>query len=438
MNHGMLSANKMMGTMIGRRRQMQDLREGKATAVLMPSLTVVKPQIKYVAFSYIGENKATGERETDDLVARLRMRQGSCVLGPFTEMDELWDARRGAGFKLGGIGDGEVRTMLKLWKRLYVYMFYPAEACDRVVWTCNAAHNCSWNKFVMCQREHDPRRRMWFYLKPLDVEAGRVTVETLPMDYTRALLTGDGGTQVRVREVLPEEIYRPTWVVMTARRRSDISQQELEALAEAARSKRLFATDATRAVLGDAKETCVRLLARGVDGGMDERMLHGLDRLERAMVQAEVVLTHAGGATVSDVAEAMGGVRLALGEYGWAMELSGVAREHIERAKEVWNAIKCLEARAGRAGDAGFSGGTGSAGGTGFSGGTGGRADAGFAGDAGFSGGTGRGRADSPGTLRRVLFGERLRGFPDALADAGGGRVDAEDGGREGLLEDRP
>ena len=101
----------------------------------------------------------------------------------------------------------------------------------------------------------------------------------------------------------------------------------------------MFATDATRAVLGDAKETCVRLLARGVDGGMDERMLHGLDRLERAMVQAEVVLTQAGGATVSDVAEAMGWVRLALGEYGWAMELSGVAREHIERAREH---IACL------------------------------------------------------------------------------------------------
>jgi len=356
MNHGMLSAHKMMGTMIGRRRQMQDLREGKATAVLMPSLTVVPAQIKYVAFHYSGTNKETGEVEAEDLVARLRRRPGSCVLGPFTDAQELWDARKGAGFKLGEVvRDGEVTAMLQLWKKLYVYMFYPAEPCDRIVWVVGPTMRncCSWNKFVLCQYENDPRQRVRFYLRPADgKEAGRrVTVEARPMDYARTLLTGDGGTQVRVREVPPDGIPWLVWVAMTARRVSDSSRQDSQERGDGESPERLFATDTTRAVLCDAKETCKKLVADGAAQGMDARMLHGLDRLECAMGRAESMLTQAGGATIPDVAEAMGGVRLALEEYAWAMELAGVAREHVDRARGVWQAIKCLEARAGGGAD---------------------------------------------------------------------------------------
>ena len=180
----MLNVNRMMGTMIGRRQQMQDIKDGKATCVLTGKYTTVRPGTKHVTF-HAGAACANNWPAQENLVARLRNRKGSCVMGPYTDADELLDASQdGHRFKLGtDVTREAVQAMLATKGRLYVYMFYPAHVCDDLMWNDTPPVDwMDWDHFVYCVRVGGPPRTMledWFY-------SIRETAGGLPVDTTAA------------------------------------------------------------------------------------------------------------------------------------------------------------------------------------------------------------------------------------------------------------
>ena len=396
----MLNVNRMMGTMIGRRQQMQDIKDGKATCVLTGKYTTVRPGTKHVTF-HAGAACANNWPAQENLVARLRNRKGSCVMGPYTDADELLDASQdGHRFKLGtDVTREAVQAMLATKGRLYVYMFYPAHVCDDLMWNDTPPVDwMDWDHFVYCVRVGGPPRTMledWFY--SIRETAGGLPVVTtaaaggLPagmpagtaaagmpagvsvlMDYAMALRTTTTNA-VDFRMValggladMPNEGEWNTMVeeLDSQRLREAVDASVLEAAALIGPESRawamgtpVYATEGTRSMLREAQAACARF-HQEAGGAMDEARLRAVATMERALHGIDMAMDIGGMA----LGGSLTGLLDALSEYGWAMRAAGIPSAEIDRVMTVWRAIETLQTRvltAARHGGGGYGGGGG-------------------------------------------------------------------------------
>jgi hypothetical protein len=372
----MLNVNKMMGTMIGRRRQMQDIKEGKATCVLKGKYTAVRPGTKHVTFhAGIGVRMATDWPAQENLVARLRMKDGSCVMGPFTDADEILRASKdGYRYKLGtGMTREVLRAMLARKGELYVYMFYPAEVCRDLVWNHSPTlEKVDWDYFVYCMRS-EQRTVVWFYSMKETAGALPVARASMVMDYASVLTTGSAEfSAVDFRAVagppgvLADMMPVSRWNAMNSRRlreavgsdgieeaavmgpvsrawaggvdRSDFQAGSQQAAREA-EAVPVYASETTRAMIREAQAACARFQREAAARGMDAGRLHAVATMERALDGIEAAMDIGGMA----LGGSLGGLLDALSEYGWAMEAAGIPRTEIERVQAVWRAIEALQ-----------------------------------------------------------------------------------------------
>lgn len=393
----MLNVNRMMGTMIGRRQQMQDIKDGKATCVLTGKYTTVRPGTKHVTF-HAGAACANNWPAQENLVARLRNRKGSCVMGPYTDADELLDASQdGHRFKLGtDVTREAVQAMLATKGRLYVYMFYPAHVCDDLMWNDTPPVDwMDWDHFVYCVRVGGPPRTMledWFYSiretagglpvvttaaaggLPAGMSAGMPTGVSVLMDYAMALTTTTTNA-VDFRMValggladMPNEGEWNTMVeeLDSQRLREAVDASVLEAATLIGPESRawamgtpVYATEGTRSMLREAQAACVRFHQEAVAGGaMDEARLRAVATMERALHGIDMAMDIGGMA----LGGSLTGLLDALSEYGWAMRAAGIPSVEIDRVMTVWRAIETLQTRvltAARHGGGGYGGGGG-------------------------------------------------------------------------------
>ena len=392
----MLNVNRMMGTMIGRRQQMQDIKDGKATCVLTGKYTTVRPGTKHVTF-HAGAACANNWPAQENLVARLRNRKGSCVMGPYTDADELLDASQdGHRFKLGtDVTREAVQAMLATKGRLYVYMFYPAHVCDDLMWNDTPPVDwMDWDHFVYCVRVGGPPRTMledWFYsiretaggraasamgglpagMPAGTTAAGMPTGVSVLMDYAMALRTTTTNA-VDFRMValggladMPNEGEWNTMVeeLDSQRLREAVDASVLEAAALIGPESRawamgtpVYATEGTRSMLREAQAACVRFHQEAVAGGaMDEARLRAVATMERALHGIDMAMDIGGMA----LGGSLTGLLDALSEYGWAMRAAGIPSAEIDRVMTVWRAIETLQTRvltAARHGGGGYGG----------------------------------------------------------------------------------
>ena len=393
----MLNANKMMGTMIGRRQQMQDIKDGKATCILKGKFTAVRPGTSHIAFHHhvgAGVRRATDWPAQENLVAHLRRLDGSCIVGPFMDADDLLrESKDGRRYKLGtGMTREVVQAMLALkGGRLWVYMFYPAEACPALVWNEDEGGAASslegWDYFVYNMRGERLSDDVWFYLRrqagsagsrlPLTMTTGPTTAATT-MNYATALVMGVGGAgavdfgAVGYRAVVLEDML-PTneWgsmddqqdavhasdgggmmmgagdgggVARAEARPVQVSLSMLEML-EATRVRTVveqpvFVSEAVQDMLRLTRERCEQLLQ--VDpGSMNAGLLGALRMMRGALVGMEVAVSMGGMA----IGGSLGDIMNALQQYQWAMEDAGNPAADIERVRVVWLALSSLHAR---------------------------------------------------------------------------------------------
>ena len=165
----MLKSTNIMGTVVGSHWQMQALKEGRMTCVLKTRFTEVKRWVRYVALHAGARVRKSGW--TEELVARLRKGEskGGCVLGPFKTAESVWKASRGGEeFRLG-MSFRELQLYMRSMKAgeegIYVYRFYPAEVCKRLVW--NDADNlaCADDWAAGFVRSRNARGGIRFYVK---------------------------------------------------------------------------------------------------------------------------------------------------------------------------------------------------------------------------------------------------------------------------------
>ena len=384
----MLNVNRMMGTMIGRRQQMQDIKDGKATCVLTGKYTTVRPGTKHVTF-HAGAACANNWPAQENLVARLRNRKGSCVMGPYTDADELLDASQdGHRFKLGtDVTREAVQAMLATKGRLYVYMFYPAHVCDDLMWNDTPPVDwMDWDHFVYCVRVGGPPRTMledWFYsiretagglpasMSAGTTAAGMPTGVSVLMDYAMALRTTTTTNAVDFRMValggladMPNEGEWNTMVeeLDSQRLREAVDASVLEAAALIGPESRawamgtpVYATEGTRSMLREAQAACARF-HQEAGGAMDEARLRAVATMERALHGIDMAMDIGGMA----LGGSLTGLLDALSEYGWAMRAAGIPSAEIDRVMTVWRAIETLQTRvltAARHGGGGYGGG---------------------------------------------------------------------------------
>jgi hypothetical protein len=353
----MLNVRKMMGTTIGRRRQMQDIKDGKATCVLKGKFTEVRPGTKHVAFhAGAGMRKATDWPAQENLVAHLRNWNGSCVMGPYTDADELLRASEGGyRFKLGtGVTREVLQAMLAKKRQLYVYMFYPAEVCKDLVWNdAPTLAKVDWDYFVYCMRSDQPTVE-WFY-SVKEKTGGMPVMEnasSVLMDYASVLATGAAGPgAVDFHAVAGSLLNMPVadWNVMDAvRLREAVDASVLDAAAMVGPESRawamgtpVYATESTRAMIREAQAACMRFQRDAVAGGIDEGRLRAVGTMGLALEGIEAAMD-AGGMALG---VSLSGLMTALSEYGWAMEEAGIPRADIDRVQTVWQAIEALQRR---------------------------------------------------------------------------------------------
>ena len=399
----MLNANKMMGTMIGRRQQMQDIKDGKATCILKGKFTPVRPGTSHIAFHHhagAGVRRVTDwpAQQEENLVAHLRRLDGSCIVGPFMDADDLLrESKDGRRYKLGtGMTREVVQAMLALkGGRLWVYMFYPAEACPALVWNEDegaASRLEGWDYFVYNMRGERLSDDVWFYLRrqagsagsrlPLTMTTGPTTAATT-MNYATALVMGVGGAgavdfgAVGYRAVVLEDML-PTneWgsmddqqdavnasdggggmmmgagggggVARAEARPVQVSLSMLEML-EATRMRTVveqpvFVSEAVQDMLRLTRERCEQLLqveAIRAGGGVHAGVLGALRMMRGALVGMEVAVSMGGMA----IGGSLGDIMNALQQYQWAMEDAGNPAADIERVRVVWLALSSLHAR---------------------------------------------------------------------------------------------
>ena len=392
----MLNANKMMGTMIGRRQQMQDIKDGKATCILKGKFTAVRPGTSHIAFHHhvgAGVRRATDwpAQQEENLVAHLRRLDGSCIVGPFMNADDLLrESKDGRRYKLGtGMTREVVQAMLALkGGRLWVYMFYPAEACPALVWNDDEGEGAGsrlegWDYFVYNMRGERLSDDVWFYLR----RQGTVQVPPVnpatTMNYATALVMGVGGAGAvdfgavgyRAAGVVLEDML-PTneWgsmdeqavnasdgggmmmggaggdggVARAEARPVQVSLSMLEML-EATRMRTVveqpvFVSEAVQDMLRLTRERCEQLLqveAIRAGGGVHAGLLGALRMMRGALVGMEVALSMGGMA----IGGSLGDIMNALQQYQWAMEDAGNPAADIERVRVVWLALSSLHAR---------------------------------------------------------------------------------------------
>ena len=392
----------MMGTMIGRRQQMQDIKDGKATCVLKGKFTPVRPGTSHVAFHHAGAGvrRATDwPAQEENLVAHLRRLDGSCIVGPFMDADDLLrESKDGRRYKLGtGMTREVVQAMLALKGRLWVYMFYPAEACPALVWNDGGASSLEgWDYFVYNMRGERLSDDVWFYLRSQAGSAGSrlpptmttgptTTANTNTMNYATALVMGVGGAGavdfgavgyraagVQLEDMLPTNewgsmddqavLERPQdavhasggmmmgdgGVARAEARPVQVSLSMLEML-EATRVRTVveqpvFVSEAVQDMLRLTRERCEQLLqveAIRAGGGVDAGVLGALQMMRGALVGMEVALSMGGMA----IGGSLGDIMNSLQQYQWAMEDAGNPAADIERVRVVWLALSSLHAR---------------------------------------------------------------------------------------------
>ena len=311
----MLRTTNIMGTVIGTRREMQALKSGKATCVLKPRFTLIKPWVKYVAL-HAGV-AVRGGGWSEELVARLRntKRGGGCVLGPFTSAKALWDASQdGMCFQLG-MPFKQLQYLMKQKKVLYVYRFYPAEVCPKLVWTDLPGGEDEWSGFVRCRNLRGNGMR--FYVvnevsrsvcKPRVLSSAQWTVLQAKRKRvkTTALATSGGTTGVGS--------HHQSYVI------PGTTADSLDAMAMARQTREAAQMFLTTARANGANITVVIAL-EGIG-----QALSGIEQAIRSNCMRWLL-------------EGLYDLHGAVGEYGWAVGVTGGASMHVERVRELYLAI---------------------------------------------------------------------------------------------------
>jgi len=326
-----------MGTVIGTRREMQALKSGKATCVLKPRFTLIKPWVKYVAL-HAGV-AVRGGGWSEELVARLRntKRGGGCVLGPFTSAKALWDASQdGMCFQLG-MPFKQLQYLMKQKKVLYVYRFYPAEVCPKLVWTDLPGGEDEWSGFVRCRNLRGNGMR--FYVvnevsrsvcKPRVLSSAQWTVMQAKRKRvkTTALATSGGTTGVGSHH---NYVIPGTTALATSGGTTGVGSHlnyvipgttadSLDAMAMARQTREAAQMFLTTARANGANITVVIAL-EGIG-----QALSGIEQAIRANCMRWLL-------------EGLYDLHGAVGEYGWAVGVTGGASMHVERVRELYLAI---------------------------------------------------------------------------------------------------
>ena len=333
----MLRTTNIMGTVIGTRREMQALKSGKATCVLKPRFTLIKPWVKYVAL-HAGV-AVRGGGWSEELVARLRntKRGGGCVLGPFTSAKALWDASQdGMCFQLG-MPFKQLQYLMKQKKVLYVYRFYPAEVCPKLVWTDLPGGEDEWSGFVRCRNLRGNGMR--FYVvnevsrsvcKPRVLSSAQWTVMQAKRKRvkTTALATSGGTTGVGSHH---NYVIPGTTALATSGGTTGVGSHlnyvipgttadSLDAMAMARQTREAAQMFLTTARANGANITVVIAL-EGIG-----QALSGIEQAIRANCMRWLL-------------EGLYDLHGAVGEYGWAVGVTGGASMHVERVRELYLAI---------------------------------------------------------------------------------------------------
>ena len=340
----MLRSVNIMGTVMSTKRQMQAFRDGNATCVLKTEYTQVKRWVKWVAL-HAGKSVRNGGW-TEELVARLRKGKGGCVLGPFTCAQALWDARQGgACFKLG-MSFGELQGLMQAHKRLYVYRFYPAEVCPKIVWNDVPCITDDWSAgFVRCRNVRGRGVRFYVKNEPKDgmlMRAGAL----LAMQAQRKPISGAGAGSAGAADsagagadgagngagaggaggttgipfppaptlFVPVQVPRPLWP--------------------------LPAAQAVARMAGETREVVARFRTLGQQNGLQIVVVIALEMMELALGKIDEALEHG---RLRDVVLGLYDLKNAVGEYGWSMEMIQADAAHIERVKELYRHVGAIE-----------------------------------------------------------------------------------------------
>ena len=308
----MLRTTNIMGTVIGTRREMQALKGGKATCVLKPRFTLIKPWVKYVAL-HAGV-AVRGGGWSEELVARLRntKRGGGCVLGPFTSAKALWDASQdGMSFKLG-MPFKQLQYLIKQKKVLWVYRFYPAEVCPKLVWTDLPGGEDEWSGFVRSRNLRGNGVR--FYVtnevsrsvcQPSVLSSAQWTVLQAKRKPTKTTALGTTGVGNH---------HHQSYVI------PGTTADSLDAMDMARQTREAAQMFLTTARANGANITVVIAL-EGIG-----QALSGIEQAIRANCMRWLL-------------EGLYDLHGAIGEYGWAVGVTGGASEHVERVRGLYLAI---------------------------------------------------------------------------------------------------
>lgn len=303
----MLRTTNIMGTVIGTRREMEALKNGDATCVLKPRFTPLKPWVKYVALHAGVAVRGGGWKE--ELVARLRMtkRGGGCVLGPFTCAQALWDASQdGMCFKLG-IPFKQVQYLIKQQKVLFVYRFYPAEVCPKLVWNdLPGANEDAWGGFVRCRNTRGNGMR--FYVV----------------------------NEVSRSVCKPSVVSPAQWTVLQAKRRTVALARGTTGVGASYNPAPTASSVDAMTMARQTREAAHTFLLACRASGVNITVLIALEGISQALEGIELAIR---ANCMRWIVDGLYDLHGAIGEYGWAMGVTGGASMHVERVRELYLAV---------------------------------------------------------------------------------------------------
>jgi hypothetical protein len=336
----MLRTTNIMGTVIGTRREMQALKTGKATCVLKPRFTLIKPWVKYVAL-HAGV-AVRGGGWSEELVARLRntKRGGGCVLGPFTSAKALWDASQdGMCFQLG-MPFKQLQYLMRQRKVLYVYRFYPAEVCPKLVWTDLPGGEDEWSGFVRCRNLRGNGMR--FYVvnevsrsvcKPRVLSAAQWTVMQAKRKPTKTTALATTGVRSHHDQyVIPGTTADSLDALATSGGTTGVGNHHDQYVIPGTTAGSLDAMAMAR----QTREAAQMFLTTARANGANITVVIALEGIGQALAGIEQAIR---ANCMRWLLEGLYDLHGAIGEYGWAVGVTGGASTHVERVRELYLAI---------------------------------------------------------------------------------------------------
>lgn len=296
---------------------------------------------------------------TEELVARLRKSEArighnqGCVLGPFTTAESLWNASQGGvAFKLG-----MSLKALRMWMRwmarlrggdlgagVYVYRFYPAETNPDLVWTNDAYHiGDDWASGFVRSRSHRGRGGIRFFVRRDKKKVSRAHDD-------------DGESDNR------EGLSRAQRLVLQARRIPSPSAPEVPSMDEETEPwveedysagpplgshmemphafLRAPENQGTVEMALRTEDVARAFREMGQRNGMDTVVVIALEKIEEAL--ARVATTLADG-SLHGLTVALFDLRMAIEEYGWAINVCGWDAGYVTRVRDLSRIIGGIE-----------------------------------------------------------------------------------------------